>query len=136
MGEGSLAVVGIGFQSSGPGIELFPGGPMPECANVGKGHAGLAERIDHPGVGQLALGVVAIPRSRVHGRRSEETFGRIGSQAFGRDPRSIREFSDGHEAVHGMKHGPCPVVRVKWDRCGSPGRMTTSGNCELNAPGP
>ena len=66
MGEGSLALVRISFELSCPSIELFPGGPTPECANVGERHARLTERIYHTGVSQLARGVVAIPRSRVY----------------------------------------------------------------------
>jgi hypothetical protein len=83
VGEGSLAVVRISFKLSCPSIELFPGGPTPECANVGERHARLTERIYHPCVSQLARGVIAIPRTRVHRCRCKQALGRIRSKPFG-----------------------------------------------------
>ncbi len=83
MGEGSLAVVRVSFELSCPSIEQLPGGPTPECANVGERHTHLTERIYHPCVSQLDRGVVAIPRARVDRSGCEQAFSRIRSQPLG-----------------------------------------------------
>jgi hypothetical protein len=83
VGEGPLPVVRVRFELLCPSVELLPGGPPPEGANVGERYACLPERIYQPSIGQLAGGVVAIPRARVHCCRCEQSLGRVRSEPFG-----------------------------------------------------
>lgn len=119
MVECSLAVVRIGFELSRPDVEPFLGWVTLECADVGEWHVGPDGAHRSTGRQRADLRVVAIPRSRVHRGRGEEALDRICPEPFGREARAFREFSCGHEIVHKMKLGPCPMVRVKWDDPGT-----------------
>jgi hypothetical protein len=113
-GENSLAVVRIGFELSCPNLESFLGWLTLECPNFGEWHVCLTECLDQLGISQLTRRVVPISRSRVHGCRGEQAFGRIRPESFGREAGAVRKLSYRHEIVHNMKFGLRPGVRVKW----------------------
>src|ERR1700733_8255137 len=86
---------------------------MHEHPDVGEWDVGLPQCINHLGISQLTRRVVAVARNRVDRSRSEQALGRIRSEPFCRETRAFRELTDRHEVVHKMKHGLCPMVRVK-----------------------